>query len=712
MISFKAHLFAGKCVALLLCFACEPGFTQGIVPTIVNNLENEIIVTASGRASDSFTTPFSTLVINSNQIQLRRQSRTLPELFFDDPSIMVQKTSNGQGSPYLRGFTGFRTLLLIDGIRVNNAIFREGPNEYWNTLDHFTIDQVEVVKGPSSVLYGSDSIGGTVNIQTIAPVPNSNRDKFWNIKTISRLADADSSFVQRIQGDVALGEKLGILFGATAKNYNDVQSGGSTGNQPHTGYVEADEDLKITYRLNDTHSFTFARQQVNQEDAWRTHATKAAVSWRGTSIGSDQHRIIDQSRSLTYLQYQGTDLAPALDSLRISLSYQDQEEFQNRLRSNSRTELQGASDATTGIFVQAHSPSPAGYLVYGAEFYQDEVDSFFRSYNPNGSLRETRIQGPVADDASTELFAAYIQNQIPLLDGRGELVLGARYTQSSLDADAVLDPVTNRASTATGDWDNLTGSVRFSYAWNANNFSFIGASQGFRSPNLSDLTRLDNARTNEIETPSTGLNAEDFITYEFGNKIRNANSYVQVSYFYTDVKDQIIRFPTGVVLDKANEVQKANIGDGYIHGIEFNAQYNLSANWEIFSAFAWTEGRLSTYPTSQQIKQDEPIDRMLPTNGIVGLRWSNNTNTWLELHARVVDNQERLSTRDREDTSRMPPGGSPGYTIFNLRGGITLGDSTEISIAAENISDKNYRVHGSGQNEPGRNLIMSVQFQL
>jgi hemoglobin/transferrin/lactoferrin receptor protein len=80
---------------------------------------------------------------------------------------MLQKTSYGQGSPFLRGFTGFRTLLMVDGVRLNNAVFREGPNQYWNTVDPWSVDRYEVVLGPASVLYGSDAVGGAVNALTL-----------------------------------------------------------------------------------------------------------------------------------------------------------------------------------------------------------------------------------------------------------------------------------------------------------------------------------------------------------------------------------------------------------------------------------------------------------------------------------------------------------------------------------------------------------------
>ena len=110
--------------------------------------------------------PYSSDSLDGETLRTRKAVRTLPEALREVPGVMVQKTGYGQGAPFIRGFTSQRTLLLIDGIRLNNAVFREGPNQYWNTVDPFTIDRLEVVKGPSSVLYGSDAIGGTVNVIT------------------------------------------------------------------------------------------------------------------------------------------------------------------------------------------------------------------------------------------------------------------------------------------------------------------------------------------------------------------------------------------------------------------------------------------------------------------------------------------------------------------------------------------------------------------
>ena len=151
--------------ALLLALArAGPALGEELATKTVEAYDlEEIVVTASRRAERAFEMPFSVNSQDLVRLQEQRQVRTIPDAMGEISSVMVQKTGHGQGSPYIRGFTGLRTLFLIDGIRLNNSTFREGPNQYWNTVDPFSVYRLELVKGPSSVLYGSDAIGGTVN---------------------------------------------------------------------------------------------------------------------------------------------------------------------------------------------------------------------------------------------------------------------------------------------------------------------------------------------------------------------------------------------------------------------------------------------------------------------------------------------------------------------------------------------------------------------
>ena len=131
---------------------------------------NTTIVIGRRTEDEIFEVPSTVEALSEDYLVRRRAYRTLPEALAEVPGVLVQKTSRGQGSPYIRGFTGFRTLLLVDGIRLNHAAMRSGPNQYWGTVDPLALDRVEIFKGPASVLYGSDAIGGTVNAISRSPV--------------------------------------------------------------------------------------------------------------------------------------------------------------------------------------------------------------------------------------------------------------------------------------------------------------------------------------------------------------------------------------------------------------------------------------------------------------------------------------------------------------------------------------------------------------
>jgi|GEM_PF-2289221 len=111
---------------------------------------------------------------------------------------MVQKTGHGQGFPYIRGFTGYRNLFLIDGFRLNNSVFRDGPNQYWNTVDPLGLHRMELVRGPFSMLYGSDAVGGTVNA-----IPRGGQDlepgSRWDRRIYCRYASAENSSIARVE---------------------------------------------------------------------------------------------------------------------------------------------------------------------------------------------------------------------------------------------------------------------------------------------------------------------------------------------------------------------------------------------------------------------------------------------------------------------------------------------------------------------------------
>lgn len=666
------------------------------------------VITATQIETEPFKLPFITEVYTRQDYE-QMLPRTLPQWLSEAPGIMDQKTAYGQLSPYIRGLTGFRTLMLIDGIRLNNSTFREGPNQYWNTIDPLSVQQLEIVKGPASVLYGSDSISGTVNaISKGWQDYSEGRDT--NGSVLYRYGSAENSHIGRAEYRVQVNESAGLHIGASIKSFGDITAGPALGKRPHTGYDEQDVDAKYDYFLQTNVKLTLAHQTVVQDDIWRTHSTIYGDIWQGAVHGSDLQRSTNQQRHLTYAQMHVTDLNGFITSAHISISDHIQKEEQYRMRKDSRFEFSGVDVNTLGAFVKLESPTRFGTWVYGVTFYRDWVDSFTMKYNSDGTLREQKIQGPVADNATYDLIGIYAQNQLPSW-GPVNFTVRGRYDRARADLGRMLDPVSGTATSFSQDWNSLVGSIRAAAHLDRQEHWLIfgGASQGFRAPNLSDLSRLDIAGSGQIETPSSDVEPEYYMMYETGVKAHYDRINVQAAYYYTDIDGMIIREPSGRVIDGLDEVTKRNSGRGFIQGVELEGHFQVMPGLTARGAYTWMDSEITVYPTSDPtVSEVEPISRLMPMTGLLALRWEPEPKKYrAEAICTMVAEQDKLSSRDISDVQRIPPGGTPGYTVWTLRAGWQPRKNLMLSVNIENLTDEDYRVHGSGLNEPGRNVILA-----
>jgi hemoglobin/transferrin/lactoferrin receptor protein len=453
---------------------------------------------------------------------------------------------------------------------------------------------------------------------------------------------------------------------------------------------------------------------VDQDDAWRTHRTIYGSSWKGTQVGTDRTLTFDQGRQLGYLQVRHDDLGVIADTVRASLSYHEQTEDQYRVRSNLRYDKLGFDVGTTGLWVQFDKQWGPAQLVYGADYYSDDVSGYNVEYNANSTVRRTHVQGPVADDATYDLTGVFLQAIIDVAP-RLEATLAGRYTYASVDAGQVEDPVTFGSYSISDHWDNFSASGRLGFTpvsdgpW----LLYAGVAQAFRAPNLSDLTRLDTARSGELETPSPGLAPETFVSWEAGVKFAGQGFSAQAAYFRTDGTDVIIRTPTGRVISGAAEVTKKNASNSRVEGVEAQVSYQVMPQVLLFADGMVIDGEADAYPAANSPKVREPIDLLMPTSWRMGARWTA-TRQRLRIEALVehADLQDELSSRDQADTQRIPPGGTPGYTIFGIRSEWQASSRLTLSLAVDNLTDENYRIHGSGVNEPGRNAILSLAVTL
>jgi hemoglobin/transferrin/lactoferrin receptor protein len=691
--------------------AWQPAGSTSFQEHVASPVLREVVVTGSRAPRDLNSEPAAVYRLDASKACTEEAVRTTPDVLSGLPSVMVQKTAYGQGSPFLRGFTGFRTLCLIDGIRLNNSVFREGPNQYWNTVDPLSIAAYELVMGPASVLYGSDAVGGALNAIPIEPAAFVGAP-VWDAQLDYRGATADRSTVGRAQAAARLSEEFGFVGGVSLKDFGDLRGGDEVGRQEHTGYDEQDGDLQLDFHAGRDTILTLGHQTVRQDDAWRTHRTIYGIDWEGLKHGDDKVHTFDQARDLTYLKGRRDKLDGFLDGIEWTVSRHAQGEDQYRVKKDDASERQGFDVLTWGGTVQFDSGTEAGEWVYGIEYYRDGVDSYGRKYNADGSLKSVEIQGPVADEASYDSLGAYVEDTVSVLGGRIDLVPGARYTFSKADADKVKDPATGDPMSVSGDWDALTGSLRALHplSGDRDHVVFAGVSQGFRAPNLSDLTRFDSARSTEIETPVSDLDPENYLSFEIGQKSRFKDWVSQASYYYTLIDGMIVRAPTGRTVDGLDEVTKKNSGDGYVQGVELSETYAISRAWSTWLAASWMYGKVDAFPTSEAVMERDYISRLMPPTMELGLRWRREDGKyWAEAVGNAAAKADRLSADDERDTQRIPPGGTPGYAVCSVRTGTALTRNLDLSLAVENVLDEDYRIHGSGVNEPGRNVVLTAR---
>ena len=668
-----------------------------------------IVVTATLAQAALADVPYSAAHVSATRIQ-ELQVASFPEALALQPGVMLQQTARGMGSPFIRGFTGFRNLGLVDGIRLNNSVFRDGPNQYWGLIDALSLEGIDVVKGQGSVLFGSDAVGGVVNALTRGPEYGEGPGVHSTGSVGMRYATAERSWTGRVEGSVSEAGKYGIHAGVTGRTFGDLQAGG-LGRLPRTGYDELGVDIRMEVFLEPETKLILAHNQYRQEDVWRTHRTVFAVPFAGSAVGEELEHFFDHERYLTYLRLESDKDLGWAQHYDVTVSHQRLGEARQRRRTGGRLDLEGFDVDTWGVAVNLRSESPIGTLSYGVSYYLDGVDAF------RTSRRDSRItvgaQGPVADDSRYHLAGAYLQDEIQVGESV-DLILGGRYTYAQAEAGRVEDPQTGRVYSESDGWHDVSGSARV--LWNVDDAKrvrlFGGVSQAFRAPNLSDVSRFDVARSDEVEVPASGLAPEEFVSWEAGVRWEGERATAEVAYFFTDVQDLIVRAPTGNVREGQVEVTRRNGGEGFVQGVEGSLSVQLGKGWTLFGNMTWQEGEIEGFPTASPKREVEPFSRLMPLTGLAGLRWeSAGRRWWVEGTVQMVDDATRLSAGDSADTQRIPPGGTPGYTVATVRGGWQVTQALLLTAAVENVTDEAYRIHGSGVNQPGVNFVFGAQMR-
>jgi hemoglobin/transferrin/lactoferrin receptor protein len=685
-------------VALILFFGAAFGVAQSLnIP--------EVMVIAGRIDEGSTEVPSTNEVVNSGDF-LEGGHRTLPEVLGNVSGIMIQKTTHGHGSPYIRGFTGRQNLLLVDGIRVNNSTFRAGPIQYWNTVDPYAAAQIEVVKGQGSVQFGSDAFGGTVNTVTRSSGFEDEGEGWFNHGAAYYRFDTNSSsHVGRFETSFGQGGKWGILLGVSAKDYRDIRDS-ALGTMKNTGYPEQDYDLHFDMKLNEQTKLTIAHHYVNQDDVWRWHNTVFNPGWRHdghvTTPGTDLQRIYDQERSLSYGRLEGETLSKWAREWEATVSWQSSQDSEDRIRGSERRDIKIAEVQTYGLSGQASAEPGYGELLYGVDFYHDDVDT--RGFS-NGAPRPQNR--PVADDATYDNFGVFGTYKVTPVDSF-DITFGGRFSYVRAEWGGYRPAGAMADVSGENDWTDLSLSVRGLYHVNDSAQIYGGVSQGFRAPNLDDLTGTQIALNGLGSKGSPGLDPEEFVSMEVGTRFENDTVTGEVAVFYTLLDDAIVRVPDG-----GGALVPVNASEGEGYGFEARGEWRFAPQWELSGQVWGLDGQVASPTTLGGPTRTDTIRRAPPFTASANLRWTSASEQfWVEGKVKAAaeaNNLSRLEKTPGNDDQRIPVNGTPAYLIPSLYGGWNVNENVTFTLGLENLTDEDYRVHGSGVNEPGFNAIFGAR---
>jgi len=666
------------------------------------------VVTATRTSRNISDTPYTASVVNRRELD-DRFIRSIPDAFDSIPGVLVQKTGYGQGSPFIRGYTGRNNVLLFDGIRLNNSTWRSGPVQYWNTIDQESLASIELIKGQGSVLYGSDAIGGTANMLSRSSSFRDETGFFTHGRAKYRFDTNSKSHVGRLETSLGEGGKWGLSLGLSAKDFGDIKDS-AVGRMSHTGYSEEAFDLKFEYALSADSTLTLAHQYLNLDDAQRWHRTQFNPGWvHGNHIIPDQtasgakSEIYDQERSLTYLRVAGTAHDTWFDDYSATFSYQKSQDSSNRDRSNlgKSTDLRNIDLQTFGLDLQLESEIGPGKLVYGLDYYRDEINTFAtKDGNPNPSTR------PVADDSHYDLLGLYGQYQWKPIE-KFEITTGARYSYANASWGKNYDATLGQDFSGNKSWDDLSLSLRGNYQLNQAWSIYGGASQAFRAPNFSDLTGNTVSKDGLESSGSIDVEPETYINYELGTRFQNESLSFGVAAYYSDQIDQLTSIPINNI---GGPEKRTNNGEGYVYGVEMEATWNFAQDWQARIYAAWQDGKVSSPDYLDGPFTSDTASRMHPFMGGASLRWTHPSQKfWVEARLKAAATADNLDNGAASDTTRIPADfGTPSYAIASLYTGYNVNDNLELTLGLENLADDDYRYHGSGQNEPGFNAVFGV----
>lgn len=708
---------------------------------------DELVVTGNRTLEPKSDLPYRIEVIPAKTIEFQNPQNA-GIMLEQTGNVFVQTSQMGGGSPVLRGFEANKVLLIVDGVRMNNAIYRAGHLQNAITVDPLSLASTEVLYGPGSTIYGSDALGGVINFVTRDPDLSTTGKTEVHGSVMGRFSSANTEKTGGINLNLGL-RKLAVLLNFSYSDFGDLREGkvrnpayGTFGErlyyqetidnkdytkvndkpwiQKGSAYSQYNMLGKVLFQPKQGQRYILNVQYSNSSDIPRYD--------RLTEMKNDSTMTFaewyygPQSRLLASLKAEFSNPTAIYDRASFIVAYQNIHE--DRIQRNFGSSTKKYNLETVGVFsVNADLTKKLGSkddLRYGIELTYNNVQSDAHNENiKTGAVTFNRVTRFPDDKATMMYLSAYASNDWKI----NKLLAfsqGLRFNYVTLNAaysDTMLrliglpyNPTIEQKNAALNGYLGLVATPGSDWT-----ISLVG-STGFRAPNLDDLTKVNvvSSADSTIIVPNPDLkpeysyNAELTIAKTFLEKV-----HIEVTGFCNWLRNAQVIEPFAyngqdyIIMDsvKYKTLAPVNTGKAVVYGIQGSLLAQVTRSFSILSNLTYTFGQDKT--------NSVPLDHIPPTYGMTSFRLE--VKKFKGDFYVMYNGWKRISQYNPygEDNQQYATvWGIPSWYTLNLKLSYQVEKHVNVELGMENILDENYRKFASGINSPGRNIIVALRANL
>lgn len=683
--------------------------------------------------------------INKDVISFRNP-QTSADLIGQTDYVYVQKSQMGGGSPMIRGFSTNRVLLVVDGIRMNNAIFRSGNLQNVISLDANAIENSEVLFGSGSVMYGSDAIGGVMDFHTLSPRLNFDGWKV-NGNALVRTNSANLEKTGHVDFNIA-NDNVAFLTSFSMSDYENMKMG-KNGNSDNLHFVRneyqtringidtvlqnpnPEEQVKTAYsQFNIMQKIKYkVSNETEIEGAFHYSETSniprydRLIEYKGGKLRDATWEYGPQIWSLSNLKLTNYSANSMYDLVKLIIGYQTFEEsritrgFGKDIEEN-RIEKVGALSVNLDFDKSIDKLN----LAYGFEYVRNNIGSsaFGRDViNNDKSLISTRYP----DGSDWTSIASYFTGRYKINE-KFLVNFGLRYSQFLINSefdDTFYDFQFENAKINKGAFSGSFGAV---YKFNEKFHTFVNLSTGFRAPNIDDIAKVFDSRSGIVVIPNPNLNSE--IAYNAETGIAGLffeKLYFDLSVYYTSIIDVMsVRNYNLNGLDSIDydgellQVQAVqNLDEAYIYGVQAGVKIELPNDFELSSKINFQKGE--EYDGTEGGTGWNPLRHAAPIFGSTKLtlaysklkcEFFTNYNGSLAHNELAYNEDEKRHLYSNDENGNAY---YQGWITFNLRSSYSFTDYLTLYVGLDNLSDIRYMTYSSGVVSPARSINASLNYK-